>query len=151
MVPLAVLAALTVFATGCTDNHVGRVCDLDTGGGDAGTGVGNTATLNVPALECPSRICLLPANETGADTGPTCTAECGSDDDCKDSEHRNTSNPTDLRCKLGFKCLIPTTVGDLCCRRMCICKDFISDPNIPFMKPTECDKSNPTVTCKNAF
>ena len=56
------IALVGLVASGCEDKHIGRVCSLDTP--DAGTsGTGTSATLNGQAVECPSRICLLPADE----------------------------------------------------------------------------------------
>ena len=121
-----------------------------------GTGSGTTATLDV-ALECPSRICILPAQESGALTPPTtslCTADCSSDDDCADGERRNTGDSTDQRCKGGFVCKVAETVGDFCCRRLCVCTDFLSknpptqsfDTSTPEVcKPTAANKA----ICKN--
>src|SRR4051812_28175623 len=54
---VVVLAGLVL--TGCPDDKIGRKCDLDTD--DAGTtGTTSSATINSQAVECPSRICLLP-------------------------------------------------------------------------------------------
>jgi hypothetical protein len=125
--PLAFVLALTTLAVaGCENKHIGRLCDLGVSddGGTAGTGT--TATINSEALECPSRICLLPGNEQGANTASLCTAECSSDDDCSDGE--TTSDPNNVHCKSSFVCTIPTTVGDFCCRKMCVCKDFLIMP-----------------------
>jgi hypothetical protein len=147
------LAAVTVLAlaglvsSGCEDKHIGRKCDLDVS--DAGTATGNTsATINAQAVECPSRICLLPAEDKTTNTGSLCTADCSSDDDCSDSE--GTSNPADVHCKTGFACLVPTTVGDFCCRHLCVCKDFVDTSAADYhTEPKVCIAGNGASSCQN--
>lgn len=130
--------ALAMFALGggCEDKHVGRPCELGTT--PTGGSSGQVAILASPALECPSRICLLPVNEKGATTGPLCTAACESNDDCSDGETGDSSNPADLRCKTGFACTWPTTVGDFRCQRLCVCRDFVYEPPGGFQQPKDC-------------
>ena len=53
-----------VSGAGCEDKHIGRPCELGASAADAGTG--STAVITSPALECPSRICVLPGAETGS-------------------------------------------------------------------------------------
>ena len=55
--------ALTLFGLGgaCEDKHVGRPCELGTV--PLGGTSGQIAAVSSPALECPSRICLLPGAE----------------------------------------------------------------------------------------
>ena len=61
----------------CENNHVGRTCDLGV------ESDGTETTITSPALECPSRICILPqAERPAAGTLPLCTATCSSDGDC---------------------------------------------------------------------
>jgi hypothetical protein len=86
--------ALAVLGMGgaCEDKHVGRPCELGTTGAMGG-GSGQIATISSPALECPSRICLLPGNEKGTDTGPLCTASCEDNSDCEDGEDRQFERP----------------------------------------------------------
>jgi hypothetical protein len=144
--PLAFVFALTTLATtGCEDKHIGRKCELGVSD-DGGVAGGSSATINSEALECPSRICVLPENAANASTGPLCTADCSSDDDCSDGE--TTTDPHDTHhCKTSFVCTIPTTSGDLCCRKMCICKDFLIG-NGPFNQtPLVCQ--SPAGGCKN--
>lgn len=121
--PLALAIALVgLVLGGCEDKHIGRVCSLDTA--DAGTtSTGTVATLNGQAVECPTRICISPAADKTTNTGPLCTAGCSSDDDCSDGE--TTSDQSSAQCKSGFTCMVATTVGDFCCERLCVCKDFI--------------------------
>lgn len=121
--------------SGCNDNHIGRPCELGVQA-DGGT---MSSTVNSQALECPSRICLLPGTTGGnpGSTGPLCSAFCSSDDDCSPNE--GGENPPDgKQCKHGFGCGWPTTVGPLCCQRMCICRDFGGEPGPAFTQPQAC-------------
>jgi hypothetical protein len=131
---------------GCEDNHIGRPCSIGIVDTDAGVSSGSVATVTSPALECPSRICLIPgADKDPHGTGALCTAGCSSNDDC-DGEKGNPNDPTDHRCKLGFVCMWPTTSGPFCCERMCACRDFVSEPMGGFTKPAAC---NAPSTCQN--
>jgi len=149
--PLALVvaaAAFTMFASGCHDDHLGRFCDLNVGNADAGA-AGTSATINPEALECPSRVCLLPGMERSTDTQSLCTKDCESDDDCSDAETGPKGNATDHHCETGFACVIPTTVGDFCCRRMCACKDFLNiNPAIGYVPPASCQSGSGSA-CKN--
>jgi len=148
---LVVLFAAVLGGASGEKKHIGRACTLSVDP-DAGTSGGSTATLDV-GLECPSRICMLPAREAFfADTPLTtslCTADCSSDDDCADGELRSSSNPAG--CKGGFACKVAETVGDFCCRRLCVCKDFIGKtpaggyPTPDVCMSTPANKAN----CKN--
>ena len=52
------------------------------------------ATITSPALECPSRICLLPgAEKDPKGTGSLCTAGCESNSDCEDGELGDKTDP----------------------------------------------------------
>ena len=142
--------ALTLFGLGgaCEDKHVGRPCELGTT--PLGGSSGQIAAVSSPALECPSRICLLPgaekdphsAAQTAAGvsgTGPTCTADCEENADCEDGEKGNANNAADKRCRGGFVCGWPTTVGAFACQKLCICTDFISVPTTGLKKPSVCN------------
>ena len=118
-------------AAGCADNHVGRACDI----GAQVDGGQTNAIVNPSALECPSRVCLLPNAEKTTSismpTGPLCTADCSSDDDCANGERRSGGNTRG--CQSGFKCL--RLVGGLesspiACQPVCVCKDFLSTDTI---------------------
>src|SRR5438105_11509516 len=85
----------------CNPNSIGRACVNPGGQMVSGTQVSS------PALECPSRLCLIEppnassGNITGADGGAsraTCTASCNHDSDC-DAETREF-------CKAGFVCAV---------------------------------------------
>jgi hypothetical protein len=139
------VALLGLVASGCEDKHIGRVCDLDTQDAGAPT-TGTSSTIQGQAVECPSRICLLPAMEKTTTTGPLCTATCSSDDDCSDGE--TTSDQTSRQCKSGFVCMVATTVGNFCCERMCVCKDFVDTTRADFKAtPTVCMSGQSM--CKN--
>jgi hypothetical protein len=142
---LAVLALATLSTAGCENKHIGRPCDLgisDDGGAPPG---GTTSTINPEALECPSRICLLPPNQTNVNVKSLCTDFCSSDDDCSDGE---TGSMSSMLCTQGFACVVATTVGDFCCRSMCVCKDFILDLKTARNKPAACLPGSGN-TCKN--
>jgi hypothetical protein len=149
---LVALGALVLgLGGGCEDKHLGRPCNTNVA--DAGVTGGHVAILTSPSLECPSRICLqaatLGVTETAdeqAAEGPMCTAGCSTDDDCSDSD-------PGTKCKGNFICTWPTTTGNFCCQKMCVCHDFVKvDPGgIP--EPTSCKSPsaggpNPK-TCQN--
>ena len=127
LLPAVAFAALATFGCG-RDNHVGRPCEVGTTPLAASSG--QVVTLSAPALECPSRICLLPSGASAQSAGALCTAGCASDADCEDGE---TS-----RCKNGFACMWPTTVGAFACQKMCACRDFVGEPTGGFQKPASC-------------
>jgi hypothetical protein len=138
------IALLGLVTSGCEDKHIGRVCSLDTADAGAPT-TGTSSTIQGQAVECPSRICLLPQMQQQTNTGPLCTATCSSDDDCSDGE--TTSDNNSPQCKHGFACIVATTVGSFCCEKMCVCKDFI-DTTTDFHKvPTVCTPG--MSTCQN--
>ncbi len=141
---LALVAFLAVAAGGCEEKNLGRPCDLLADGGAFKT------TFNTQALECPTRICVQPGNHPGkmADTVALCSAECSSNSDCEDGESRSTRG-TDKRCENGFTCAVASEVGEMCCKKVCLCKDFLVVPDGGVLPvPVSC--SNPAnTTCKN--
>jgi hypothetical protein len=145
---LLAVALVGLVSIGCEDKHIGRVCSLATADGGAAMGQ-ESATVNTQAVECPSRICLLPADSKTPTPNTTslCTATCSSDDDCSDGE--TTSNSSSPQCKTGFTCMVATTVGDLCCERLCVCKDFVDTTVAGYnATPTSC-MPGPTNVCQN--
>jgi hypothetical protein len=138
--PLAFAFAVMFAALGlggCENKHIGRLCELGAGSVDGGTG--STAIISSPALECPSRICILPgAEKDPGSTGSLCTATCSSDDDCSDGETVSATATGDPHCKTGFACMVPTTVGPFCCQKMCVCRDFVTEPMGGFPTPQAC-------------
>ena len=141
-VALFALALATLALGGaCEDKHVGRACELGTSSSMGGTNGGSVATISSPALECPSRICILPGGDTAnvENTGPLCTAGCDNNDDCADGEGGPKGDANDRHCENGFVCMWPTTVGPFCCQKMCVCRDFVVEPRGGFTKPTVCN------------
>ena len=130
------LLLLFALAAGCEQELVGRRCFIGT---DAGTH--QETIVASPSLDCSSRACLhIPVEEgatppEGARPADMCTAECASDDDC----HRIAGSP----CLGGFTCAVPVVVGPFCCRRMCICRDFIVVPDGGLPVPEACQIDRP--------
>jgi hypothetical protein len=69
------------------------------------------AVIQVPSLECDSRMCL---REAGAKEA-ICTDECDVDEDCRGSD----ATP----CATGFACVTPFSTGAFAYRKLCICRD----------------------------
>lgn len=138
------LCGLALGAAACEDQAIGRPCDVQA---DAGA---LQAVYNGQALECPSRICLKPARDNTVartvDTVAYCTAECSKDSDC-DGETRSKSNPRDRRCTTGFVCGVAFEVGPLCCKKLCLCKDFLPEGKTQLQTPASCMSS--TSMCQN--
>lgn len=140
----ALIASFAVNTAGCADNPVGRICDL--GVEDPNP---NESVVASPSLDCQSRTCLkVPLNRELPEGSRyplgnkgLCTAECDSDDDCD----RVPESP----CKTGFACAVPVVVGPFCCRKMCICKDYIVIPDGGVPLPEACDPSDPANACCN--
>jgi hypothetical protein len=142
---MSVVVGAALFA--CNPNSIGRPCVNP--GGQAVIG----AQVASPALECPSRLCLIEqagastGNSTGASDGgfrATCTAGCQTDSDC-DPE-------TKASCPSGFVCAVATTVGPFCCRKLCLCKDDLSPNNSDSdggVKTPELCKPGTNPECKN--
>jgi hypothetical protein len=130
----ASLLALAAFGSmACEDNGIGRPCDVLA---DAGQ---TQAVYNPQALECPSRICLKPVNENTqlVTTGPYCSATCSKDSDC-DGQKKDMSDTNDHRCGSGYACGVAFVVGQLCCKKLCLCKDFLP-PGTGLQTPITCD------------
>ena len=136
---LALSAFLATAALGCGGEDVGRKCFSGFSVED------DQAIIASPALECSSRQCLhvpqereLPPDSQYADL---CTAECSEDSDC----NRVDESP----CQTGFTCAIPVTVGPFCCRKLCICKDYLVVPEGGRPIPAACDPDNAQNECCN--
>ncbi len=135
----ASLLALAAFGSmACEDNGIGRPCQVLA---DAGQ---QQAVYNSQALECPSRVCLKPVQQPGGkkglpqDTGPYCSAVCSKDSDC-DGQKRDNSDDSDKRCSSGYTCGVAFVVGPFCCKKLCLCKDFLGDTSL--QTPVTCNKS----------
>ncbi len=129
----------------CTDNPVGRICDLG-----SQTPAATEVVVASPSLDCVTRTCLrvplsreLPQGSTfPSGNNGLCTAECSSDDDCD----RVPESP----CITGFTCGVAVTVGPFCCRKFCICKDYVVVPESGVLgRPEACDPSNADNLCCN--
>ncbi len=152
------LFALTaaVSSVGCEDKAIGRTCELSVNGGSS-----NQALYNPQALECPSRLCLRPAVHDSltatVDTTSLCSAECSKDSDCSTDQNRGKNSPPDAgqasppdrRCMSGFTCGVTFEVGPLCCKKLCMCKDFLKIPAGGLMPPVSCTKPGPNAACDN--
>ena len=127
----------------CNPNSIGRPCVNPGGQAVLGTQVSS------PALECPSRLCLLqPASAADAGFRATCTAFCDRNSDCEAE--------TKSECANGFVCAVATQSGPFCCRKLCVCKDDlvvgenIDHPEGSVITPFSCDpKQNSQITCSN--
>jgi hypothetical protein len=153
-----VLCAVVAVSVGvgflsCNPNSIGRPCVNPSGVAPLGTQVSS------PALECPSRLCLIHpvANNTGQ-TGTdnarsTCTAGCENDDDCDAETREKCVDKTGNR--LNYVCAVATVVGSFCCRRLCVCPLDLEDnfnkvPDGGIKTPEACDRSKtPNLTCPN--
>ncbi len=148
---IAAVVGVGIFA--CNPNSIGRPCV-----NPQNQAVGGTQ-ISSPALECPSRLCLIqPPNASSGTTGDTdggsratCTAPCNSDGDC-DPE-------TTAFCKSGFACAVAAAAGPFCCRKICVCREdlipkFNQDPQdggtiIPFACTPAGQATPGIMTCAN--
>jgi hypothetical protein len=141
----AVLLLGALALAGCDDNPVGRICDL---------GVSPDPTEAVvasPSLDCVSRTCLrvpqaadkpLPMGGLKLEGNlGLCTAECSGDDDC--------DKVPESPCQTGFTCGVPVTVGPFCCKKLCICKDYIVVPEGGLPEEAACNAGDPNNACCN--
>jgi hypothetical protein len=143
---LVLVASHSLFAlsamvgAGCNSTPVGLKCDL-------GTAIPqpNERVLASPSLDCITRLCLRVPD--GPPTNPPaavglCTAECAADSDCE----KAPESP----CSTGFTCGIAVTVGPFCCKKFCICKDYVVVPDTGSLpKPLACDETNAANACCN--
>ena len=115
----------------------------------AGGASGQIATASSPALECPSHICLLPGADRdrarprrrghGLRHRPALHRQLRVHEDCEDGERGNADDPADKRCRGGFACTWPMTVGTFACQKLCVCTDFVNVPAGGFTKPAACE------------
>jgi hypothetical protein len=143
----AVALASVLFVIGCQQPLVGAICSIGSAANQS------SSVLATPSLDCQSRECLKVPQQTaslpaGAQAlGPTngmCTAACESDSDCE----AQSGTP----CQTGFACGVPSglTVGDSCCQKVCVCRDYVKIPAGGTMPvPEACNADNPDATCCN--
>jgi hypothetical protein len=105
---------------GLGEGIVGSPCDLSFANAKP-----SQAVYNAQASECYSRICLKPLDQVGVDTSSFCSSPCQTDSDCN-GVRRSPDNPSDKRCMSGFTCGVAFVVGPLCCKPICLCKDFMA-------------------------
>lgn len=145
LVVLGIVFAMACFVSGCGGEPVGRICDLG-----AATPEASEVVVASPSLDCVTRTCLRvplgrelpPGSAFPSGNNGLCTSECESEDDCE----RVPESP----CVGGFACGVAVTVGPFCCRKFCVCKDYIVVPesgDIP--TPKACDPGNPDNACCN--
>jgi hypothetical protein len=141
---LLLLGALVL--AGCEDNPVGRICDLGLSPGE------NESVVASPSLDCVTRTCLRvpqaadkplpegslrPSGNLGL-----CTAECSGDDDC--------DKVPESPCQTGFTCAVPVVVGPFCCKKLCICKDYVVIPESgSIAEPAACNAGDSNNACCN--
>jgi len=147
-IPVLLVSIALVFAGACGGEPVGRICDLGVEAPPAGQSI-----VASPSLDCTSRTCLkVPKDNSSPPEGSRypegnkglCTAECGGDSDCE----RVPESP----CVSGFTCGVVVTVGPFCCRKFCVCKDYIVLPDteeIPI--PAACLNNNPANECPTLY
>ena len=145
LLSIVVMTLGSLAATACSDNPVGRICDLGTTAPPSSGSV-----IATPSLDCTSRQCLKvpltgalpPGGRYPMGTEGLCTAECQSDSDCD----RVPESP----CVNGFTCGVPIVVGPFCCEKFCICKDYIVLPaSQELPTPPQCDPTNAQNSCCN--
>ena len=148
--PVILAALFLLFATsGCDSNPVGNICSLESESVDDDSDDENEpitqAEITSGALDCVSRLCLSVPLETvlppDSEHKPLCTGECTKDSECD----RVSVSP----CQLGFTCAVPMAVGPFCCKKMCICRDYLIVPEGGIADPPACDPDNPENTCCN--
>ena len=139
---------LALTQAACSQGGTGGLVPIISQGGSGGTigtllggGLGTPCDILAPnagpsqgiynseALECRSRLCAKPSVQPGVvgtvSTTAYCTELCVEDSDCV-GQTRDPNNPLDTRCQTGFVCGIEFDIGPICCKKLCICKDFIA-------------------------
>jgi hypothetical protein len=93
-------------------------------------------------LRVPKSHELPPGSKFPEGNNGLCTAECSADSDCD----RVPESP----CITGFTCAIAVTAGPFCCRKFCICKDYILlPPSGQLATPEACDAKMDLNACCN--
>jgi hypothetical protein len=145
-----VLLLLTsTFLAGCTDNGLGRKCIPMFG--DAGVPPGSETFLSSPALECPTRLCLV-ETKAGMVDRAVCTAQCQTDADCQNGLIGNSS---DQFCGSSFVCAVATIQGAFKCKTVCVCKDDLvcgvnGNGDGGAFTPAACGNPSPAPNCPRA-
>jgi hypothetical protein len=58
--------------------------------------------------------------------------------DCAGAIIGDASDPEDRRCKTRFVCMVPATVGNNSCQKLCVCADSLNVPAGGFQTPSVC-------------
>jgi hypothetical protein len=132
------LAALANMSCGSNEasgdnGTIGRPCNLMADAAPV------QAVYNAQAPECAGGVCLKPAvtnSSSDYGTGAYCSGFCSKDSDC-DGQTRNENDPNDKRCTMGYACGVAFVVGPLCCKKVCLCKDFLNPMGVTV--PLTCD------------
>jgi len=130
---LALLAAAFCLVA-CKENPVGRPCFIPQS--DGGVNLSNNR-VSSPSVECQSKICLHIAEKEE----DLCSADCEKDEDC-DTDEGST-------CTGGFVCMTPTTTGNFCCKKLCVCADYVDVPAGGVEDLPECDPADTRNECCN--
>lgn len=142
---VVLLGLIFAATTACGGEPVGRICDLG-----AAMPAASEVVVASPSLDCVTRTCLKvplgrelpPGASYPAGNNGLCTSECASEDDCE----RVPESP----CVGGFACGVAVTVGPFCCRKFCVCKDYIVVPDDgKIATPKACDSNNAANACCN--
>jgi hypothetical protein len=146
----ALLGVMAV-AAGCTDNGIGRKCLQPVDQNGMPVAITGTA-VSSPALECPTRLCLLYGQGTSIDRS-VCTASCTVNDDCA-SATISAAGTSDGTCTTKFVCAVATVTGGdaIKCKKFCVCQDdlkcgFNKDENGAPITPPSCPNPSPTPNC----
>jgi hypothetical protein len=107
-----VMIALLAAACQTPPPSIGGPCTTGTGAGPPGT-----ITITGSAFDCQGGICV----QIGGATSGTCSASCTSDADCRD-----VTPGAGAPCVSGFTCAVATSVGELACQKLCLCRDSAS-------------------------
>jgi hypothetical protein len=129
----------------------GGTCELEERPGPGQAAGPNQAVYRTGAPECETGLCLRPARDVAVasfvDTQATCTKTCSTDSDCAGAAVRDRANGTDKRCTNGYSCAVPFEVGPLCCRKLCVCNDFL--PASGVIAPASCAAPAGTSVCES--
>jgi hypothetical protein len=145
-VPAIAALLASVFVMACSDMGVGRKCIVPENTMIMGT------LISSPALECPTRLCLVQGDLSGMAKRATCTAFCETDADCASAVLKGNGTD-DLLCASSFKCAVATQAGSVKCKKMCVCKDDLEcgvneDGDGGAITPATCpNPTKPTPTC----
>jgi hypothetical protein len=161
--------AIAAVATACSTNPPDAICSLGSGSFQFEETVVAAPSLQcyregssqpdpqggtirgtpIPSNECPSRTCLavplsnaLPAGGYYPPIGyGLSTTECETDDDCI----------AESPCVSGFTCEVPPalTAGPFCCKKYCVCRDYVAVPPGGLPTPAACDPTNSDNVCCN--